>query len=129
MGTLRALADTSLFVGLEQGRIDRSDIPRRVAVSMITIGELRFGLLAAQDAATRTMRLRSLEGALAFGPLPVDQRVADTWADLRVALRSAGRRLEINDSWIAATAITHGLPIVTQDRDFEDVPGLHVVTL
>lgn len=96
---------------------------------MITIGELRFGVLAATDTAARTIRLRTLEGALAFDPLPIDQDVADTWAELRVALRAAGRRLDVNDSWIAATAIAHGLPLVTQDRDYRDVPGLDVVAL
>ena len=35
----------------------------------------------------------------------------------------------INDSWIVATAIAHGLPLVTQDRDYTTVPGLTVVTL
>ncbi len=129
MGTLRALADTSLFVGLEQGRVEHADVPRFVGVSMITIGELRFGVLAARDTAARTIRLRTLEGALAFEPLLIDQNVADTWAELRVALRAAGRRLDVNDAWIAATAIAHRLPLVTQDRDYRDVPGLDVVAL
>jgi hypothetical protein len=37
--------------------------------------------------------------------------------------------LATNDGWIAATAIAHGLPLVTQDRDYDGVPGLDVVTL
>jgi len=37
--------------------------------------------------------------------------------------------MRINDSWIAATAIAHRLPLVTQDRDYAGVPGLDVVTL
>ncbi len=46
-----------------------------------------------------------------------------------MALRAAGRRLDLNASWIAATAIAHELPLVTQDRDYRDVPGLDVVAL
>lgn len=127
MGTLRALADTSLFVGLEQGRI--SSIQHSLTLSMITIGELRLGVLNAGDPAARAARLRTLQSALALDPLPVDDQVADAWAELRVALRANGRRLDANDSWIAATAIAHGLPLVTQDRDYRDVPGLDVVAL
>jgi predicted nucleic acid-binding protein len=128
MGTLRALADTSLLVGLEQGRIVPKTLPA-LAVSVVTIGELKLGLLAARDNSIRALRLRTLQDALGLDPLPVDDYVADAWAELRVALRSEGRRLEANDSWIAATAIAHGLPLVTQDRDYDGVPGLDVVTL
>jgi predicted nucleic acid-binding protein len=125
MGTLRALADTSLFIGLEQNRAD--SIQRPLAVSMITIGELRLGVLNAADQAARAARLRTFQQAFALDPIPVDDLVADAWAVLRSAL--SGRRMGVNNSWIAATAIAHGLPLVTQDRDFDDVPGLDVVTL
>lgn len=37
--------------------------------------------------------------------------------------------MPINDSWIAATAIAHGIPVATQDDDYDDVPGLDVVKL
>jgi predicted nucleic acid-binding protein len=60
-------------------------------------------------------------------PLPVDGSVASAWAELRVALRDAGRRMPVNDSWIAATAIANGLAVVTQDDDYEGVPGLTVL--
>lgn len=35
--------------------------------------------------------------------------------------------MPLNDSWIAATAIANNLPVVSQDDDYEDVPGLHVI--
>jgi predicted nucleic acid-binding protein len=35
--------------------------------------------------------------------------------------------MPVNDSWIAATAMTLGIPIVTQDDAFVHVPGLEVV--
>jgi predicted nucleic acid-binding protein len=46
---------------------------------------------------------------------------------LRLALRDAGRRIPVNDSWIAATAIAHGVPLVTQDEDHVEVGDLRVV--
>ncbi|MGH3889458.1 MAG: PIN domain-containing protein [Pseudonocardiaceae bacterium] len=48
---------------------------------------------------------------------------------LRAQLRQRGRRMPLNDSWIAATAIAHGLPVATQDDDYDEVPGLEVVKL
>src|SRR5262249_6653510 len=42
--------------------------------------------------------------------LPVDEPVSDAWALLVSELRAAGRKVPINDSWVAATAIAHGDP-------------------
>lgn len=123
-----ALADTSVFIAPEVARpMNVIAIPQNLAVSAITLGELRAGVLAAEDVVTRARRLRTLGAAEALRPLPVDREVAAAWAELRVALLAAGRRLPVNDSWIAATAIAHGLPVVTQDADYAGVPGLRVI--
>lgn len=122
------LADTTLFVAHESGRPLRTEaLPDRLAVSIVTIGELRAGVLAAGDLETRARRLATLTSALALDPVPVDAGVADAWAWLRVALRDMRLRMPVNDSWIAATAISLGVPIVTQDDDYLDVPGLAVI--
>jgi len=122
------LADTSIFIANESGRPLRTDVlPDRLAVSVITVGELRAGVLAAGDLATRDLRLAALTAALALDPVPVDEDVAGAWALLRVALRDLGRRMAVNDSWIAATAIALDVPLVTQDDDHLDIPGLRVI--
>jgi hypothetical protein len=122
------LADTTVFIAHESGRRLRADaLPDRLAVSVITIGELRAGVLAALDLETRDRRLTTLTAALALEPVPVDERVAQAWARLRVTLRDLGLRMPVNDSWIAATAISLGVPVVTQDDDYVEVPGLAVV--
>ena len=122
------LADTSIFIAHESGRPLRADmLPDRLAVSVITVGELRAGVLAAGDLATRDRRLATLTAVLALSPVPVDDDVAAAWARLRVALRDLGRRMAVNDSWIAATAIALGVPLVTQGDDHADVPGLRVI--
>jgi predicted nucleic acid-binding protein len=49
---------------------------------------------------------------------------------MRVLLAAAGRRVNVNDLWIAASASAAGLPVVTQDEDFDvlrDVAGLEVI--
>ncbi|MGH3321032.1 MAG: PIN domain-containing protein [Streptosporangiaceae bacterium] len=48
---------------------------------------------------------------------------------MRVSLRDSGRPLKVNDSWIAATALALGIPVVAQDADYHDVPELDVITL
>lgn len=121
------LADTSLFIAFEQDRPLSSRPPERIAVSVITVGELRLGVLAAQDGPTRARRLETVSAVAALEPLPVDEGVARAWATLRLALRDAGRRMPINDSWIAATAISNDLAVASRDGDYDDVPGLRVI--
>src|SRR5664280_532991 len=83
------LADTSLFVAIEPDRPLLGAPPRLLAVSVITIAELRLGVLAAGDGPTRARRLETLTRANALDPIPV----------------------------------------VSQDSDYDDVPGLQVVRI
>jgi len=122
------IADTSVFIARESGRaLDVSALPDDLAVSIITVGELRAGVLAAADIDTRDRRLATFSSAQALDPIPIDEPVADAWARLRILLRDSGQRMPVNDSWIAATAIALGVAIVTQDDDYVDVPGLLVI--
>lgn len=124
----RGLADTTVFIARESGRPLHADaIPSEVAVSVMTIGELRAGVLAAVDVETRDRRLGTLTEALALQPVPVDDRVSESWARLRLLLRDSNQRMPVNDSWIAATAMSLGVPVVTQDDDYVDVAGLEVI--
>lgn len=126
----RGLADTTVFIARESGRPLRAEsLPDETGVSIITIGELRAGVLAAIDVETRDRRLATLTQALALEPVPIDGRVAESWAKLRVMLRDSKQRMHVNDSWIAATAMALGVPVVTQDEDYVDIPGLDVITV
>jgi predicted nucleic acid-binding protein len=126
----RGLADTSVFIALESGRQARIELlPDTISVSVVTIGELRAGVLAAADVDTRERRLATLTRALALDPMPIDEGVAAAWAGLRIRLRDHGLRMPVNDSWIAATAIANDIPVITQDADYPDLAGLDVIRL
>ena len=124
----RGLADTTVFVARESGRPLQADsLPDEIGVSVVTIGELRAGVLAAADVDTRDRRLATLTQALALDPLPIDGAVAESWARLRLLLRDSQQRMPVNDSWIAATALALGVPVVTQDDDHVDIRGLPII--
>lgn len=106
----RGLGDTTLFIARETNRpVDVEALPDEIGVSVITVGELRAGVLAAGDLETRDRRLATLTQALAMQPLPIDDQVADSWARLRLLLRDSGQRVPVNDSWTAATARSLGI--------------------
>jgi predicted nucleic acid-binding protein len=51
--------------------------------------------------------------------LPWDAAVGQRWARLLADLRKSGRSMSVKDSMIAASALAHGLILVTRnERDF-----------
>ncbi|MGH9156739.1 MAG: PIN domain-containing protein [Acidimicrobiales bacterium] len=76
---------------------------------------------------TRDRHLATLTAALALNAVPVDDEVASRWARLRVLLADSGQRMPVNDSWIAATAMALGVPVVTQDGDYPAIADLTVL--
>lgn len=125
------LLDTSVFIAAESGRpVNTEMLPGQSLICPVTIAELRAGVLIAADADTRARRLATLESISDIDVLPIDEDVAAEWARFRMHLAESGRRINVNDLWIAATATAHDLPMVTQDDDLaplQGVRGLHVI--
>lgn len=121
----RGLLDTSVLIASESGHpLDTDRLPEESAISAVTVAELHVGVLAARDVETRARRLATLAATGDVEVLGIDEAVAATWARLRVHLAESGRRLNVNDLWIAATALTHSLPVVSQDDDFDQIEGV-----
>ena len=121
----RGVLDTSVFIAAETGRsLHEELLPDESAISVITLAELQAGVLAARDTQTRARRLATLDALSDIEVLDVDAGSALVWAQMRVELAEAGRRVNVNDLWIGASAVRHGLPVVTQDDDFSAVEGI-----
>jgi hypothetical protein len=115
---------------LEASRFDASKFGDfEWGISVVTLGELRLGVLQAGDPAVASRRLSAYQLAQRFEAIAVDEAVSEAWALLVSRLRGAGRKVPINDSWIAATAIAHGVPIVTQDSDYDAMPDVEVIKI
>ncbi len=120
---MRALLDTSVLIG---------ELPPpddvEAAISVVSITELHFGVLVADDddeRARRIVRLSAIEAT--FDPLPVSVDVARVWGQLAAAVARRGgnpRRRQI-DLAIAATAHVEGVPLLTENvGDFQIVHDL-----
>lgn len=123
----RGLLDTSVVIGLARG-LDL-EVPEAVAISTVTLCELHHGVLAADDQ-QRPGRLATLTAAeRTFEALPVDPRVAPHFGELMASARLRGVRPAVADALIAATALSHGIEVLTRDRDFEamNLPNLRIV--
>ena len=126
-GTEQGLLDTSVFIAQESGR-PLDPLPRFAAISVVTVAELHLGVLMAGDPAIQAQRLRTLSAIESrFEPLPIDATVARMFSEIVAEARRQGRRLQIMDTWIAATAVVHDLPVYTQDDDFRGIPRVRVI--
>jgi tRNA(fMet)-specific endonuclease VapC len=86
-----------------------------LAISVITLGEARFGY---RNASWGRARIEAEERRLAsFLQVPLDVPDLDEWARLKDLCRRDGIAISDNDLWIAATAATRGHPLLTCDRD------------
>lgn len=124
------LLDTSALIAAEEGRSIREEgLPENAVISIITVAELRAGILTASDIESRDRRLSTLERISGAAVFPIDRRVAGVWAGMRAYLAASGERVSVNDLWIAATAASNRMPVITQDHDFCVLSGVSGLTV
>jgi hypothetical protein len=101
---------------------------REIAVDPIILGEVRFGILLLSKGKRRARLEQWFDaGVQRLLCLPWEAHTGLRWAQLIADLRAAGRAMPIKDSMIAATALIHGLTVVTHHRaDFEPA-GVDIV--
>jgi predicted nucleic acid-binding protein len=120
-GYVRAILDTSVVIAT-----DISPLEGELAISAITLAELHFGVVVAQQQVVRAERLRRLLLLQrTFDALPVDDAVAVSYGQLAAAVVDAGRqpRARSMDLLIAATAHAHSARLYT--RNAGDFDGLN----
>ncbi|RZM79776.1 type II toxin-antitoxin system VapC family toxin [Leptolyngbya iicbica] len=128
---MRYLLDTCVisdFIKGEAGTIARlkQTPPVDVAISAITVMELRYGLVL------NPQRAQKVEPAIAgilssATQLPFGTAEAEQAAQIRAVLKSQGQPIGAYDVLIAATALHHNLVMVTANqREFERVPNLQI---
>ncbi len=61
--------------------------------------------------------------------VPYDWDVCQTYGDLKARLQEVGKSVADNDLWIAACAVRHSIPLVSNNRaHFEGIPGLVLIS-
>jgi predicted nucleic acid-binding protein len=126
-----SLLDTSILIA--PGSADLGDLPPAAAISIISLGELRAGVLLAHDELTRENRLRRLDAVRsAFSPLVVDEPVAERYGAILALARRQGRIEKATDLLIVATALATGRLLFTRDHrqaNLAEAAGSPVIAL
>ena len=116
----RGILDTSVLIAE-----DVSVLPGQLAISVISVAELHYGVLVANSDEARAIRLSRLSRLQRrFDHLPVDDAVADSYGQIAAHVAASGRqpRARTMDLLIAATAHVHNACLYT--RNVDDFAGL-----
>ena len=127
--SIRYLLDTNICIYIAKHnppevreRFARHQV-RELSMSVVTLGELRFGAEKSQARERALAVVAQLEQAIPVSPLP--EAAGEHYGQIRAALQQQGMPIGNNDLWLAAHARAEGWILVTDnDREFARVPGL-----
>ena len=98
---------------------------RELAMSVVTLGELRFGAEKSHSRERALSSIEKLTSLITVAPLP--EAAGERYGQIRAALQASGQIIGNNDLWLAAHACAEGWILVTNnEREFVRVPGLQV---
>ena len=98
-------------------------------ISFMTLAELHYGTLNNNWGESRRADLMA-HVAREYVVYPFNRALREQWAAVRDGTRRLGRQIKVADSWIAATALLYGIPLVTNNHsDFAVLePDLAVIS-
>jgi predicted nucleic acid-binding protein len=97
-----------------------------IVLSSIVLGELQAGFLRGTRRIQNVNELRAFLGSTRVSVADVDSETALRYAEILYSLQRAGNPIPTNDIWIAATAMQHGLRVLTTDAHFQRVAQILV---
>ena len=125
----RILLDTSAYSTLfrkHQSTVQQVESAESLYLTPIVLGEVRAGFLLGKRGKENERALREFLQSPRVSILTIDDETAERWAIIAAFLKKNGTPVASNGIWIVASAMQHGLPILTSDRDFQKIPQVIV---
>lgn len=125
----RILLDTSAYSLLMRGHTgvaELLDAADEVYLPTVVIGELLAGFKKGNAEQRNRKILDQFVAVPRVDTLPLDEETAERYAVILDFLRRQGSPIPTNDLWIAASAMQHGLVLLTADRHFLKLPQVFV---
>lgn len=121
---IRYLLDTSAYVAAMRGHAAIQEALRyadEIVVSPVMLGELGAGFMKGSARKKNADTLSRFLDSPRVRAVVIDDATAEMYAVIYDALRRAGTPVPGNDLWLAASAMQHGLKILTTDGHFERI--------
>jgi len=126
---VRVLLDTSGYSAFKRGHAGVVELLRTaslIALNAVVLGELLSGFDGGAREERNRQELRQFLASPRVRVLDIAAETAERYALAHQALRRAGTPIPTHDIWIAASAMEHGLRVLTTDGHFGAVPLLLV---
>jgi len=129
---MRILLDTSAYSAFMRGDQKSAEIVREadeICLSIVTLGELKAGAARGKRQKKNDSELKEFLSSPRVRVLPADMDTSECYSAILIRLWEAGTPIPTNDIWIAASAMQHGLRLVTGDHHFEKVAQIISIVL
>jgi tRNA(fMet)-specific endonuclease VapC len=122
---VEVITDTNALSAFADGDLQVLALLKRasqLAIPVVVLGEYRFGI--AQSRKRYEYELWLQETLPTCRVMEINLETTIWYADIRAELKRVGKPIPTNDVWIAALCRQHNLPLLSQDRHFDQIPGL-----
>ncbi len=130
---MKLVLDTNIYCDFAEGLPDAIEMiaahGEHLFLPSIVLGELNHGFMKGTRQEFNEKKLRQIISELEIVVIPVDEDVARKYAIIYTALVKKGKKIPINDVWIAACCMEVGGTLLTRDMHFESVEHIESLIL
>lgn len=130
---MKLVMDTNIYCDYAQGRSETVELlaehGETLFIPAVVLGELRYGFMKGNRFERNERKLGQIIRRLEIEVIDVNDEVASKYAFIYLTLVQKGRKIPINDVWIAASCMSIGGTLVTRDRHFREVEQIQSIIL
>jgi predicted nucleic acid-binding protein len=130
---VKLVLDSNIYSDFAEGTPDAVDVIAAhgefILIPSIVLGELNYGFMKGSRREFNERKLRQIISRLKIEIIYVDEDVAGKYAIIYSSLVKKGRKIPINDVWIAACCMEVGGTLLTRDKHFEVVDHIESIIL
>jgi predicted nucleic acid-binding protein len=126
---MRVLLDTSAYSAFMLGHPEAKVALQRadeIYLTPVVLGELLAGFIRGKWRRKNEREIRAFLSSPRVQVIDVDEETAQRYAVILNGLWKAGTPIPTNDIWIAASAMQHGLRVLTRDAHYQKVAQIVV---
>ncbi len=120
----RVMMDTSAYAAFLRGSPGVKEAVQQadgIVLNPVVLGELLAGFMMGRNEKKNRAILRDFLGSPRVVMVEMDEETSERYAVIVQSLRKRGTPIPTNDVWIAASAMQHGLKVLTTDKHYLEV--------
>jgi len=123
----KVMMDTSAYAAFLRGNPEVKEVVQQVdeiVLNPVVLGELKAGFLMGKNEKRNRAILKDFLSSPRVVIVEIDEETSERYAVIVQSLRIKGTPIPTNDLWIAASAMQHGLKVLTTDKHYLEVPQI-----